>query len=67
VNSKAAMSPEMALRIEKAFGMNMDTLLRMQAWFEGHTMRKMSNRIAVKRFLPKPEVGQERGSTADDR
>jgi addiction module HigA family antidote len=32
VNAKAALSPEMALRIEKAFGVPMDTLLRMQAW-----------------------------------
>lgn len=51
VNGKAAMSPEMALRIEKAFGMSMDTLLRMQAWFDGYTMRKRSRRIAVKRFV----------------
>ncbi|HEY3719303.1 MAG TPA: HigA family addiction module antitoxin, partial [Roseiarcus sp.] len=29
VNGKAAVSPEMALRIEKAFGVNMDTLLKM--------------------------------------
>jgi addiction module HigA family antidote len=32
VNGKAALSPEIALRIEKAFGVSMDTLLRMQAW-----------------------------------
>jgi addiction module HigA family antidote len=31
VNCHAALSPEMALRIEKAFGVNMDMLLRMQA------------------------------------
>lgn len=47
VNGKAAMSPEMALRIEKASGM----LLRMQAWFDGYQMRKQSRRIAVKRFV----------------
>ena len=33
-NGKAALSPEMALRIEKAFGVSMDTLLRMQAWHD---------------------------------
>ena len=32
LNGRAAMSPEMALRVEKAFGVNMDMLLRMQAW-----------------------------------
>ena len=36
VNGKAALSPEMALRIEKAFGVSMDTLLRMQAWHDSH-------------------------------
>jgi addiction module HigA family antidote len=51
VNGKAAMSPERALRIEKTFGMSMDTLLRMQAWFDGYQMRKLSRHIAVKRFV----------------
>jgi len=32
VNRKSNLSAEMALRIEKAFGVSMDTLLRMQAW-----------------------------------
>ena len=31
VNEKAALSPEMALRLEKAFGVKMDLLLKMQA------------------------------------
>ena len=30
LNGRAALSAEMALRVEKAFGVNMDTLLRMQ-------------------------------------
>jgi antitoxin HigA-1 len=50
VNAKAALSPEMALRIEKAFGVDMDTLLRIQAWYDVHTMRAQSDRIHVKRF-----------------
>jgi addiction module HigA family antidote len=52
VNGKAALSPEMALRIEKAFGMSMDTLLRMQAWFDSHAMRERADQISVKRFVP---------------
>ena len=39
VNGKGALSPEMALRIEKAFGVSMDTLLRMQAWHNSDAMR----------------------------
>ncbi len=52
VNGKAGMSPEMALRIEKAFGMSMDTLLKMQAWFDSYTMRERADQISVRRFTP---------------
>ena len=52
VNGKAALSPEMALRIEKAFGVSMDTLLRMQAWYDSHTMRQRADKIDVKRYEP---------------
>ena len=34
LNGQAALSPEMALRIEKVFGVGMDMLLRMQAWYD---------------------------------
>lgn len=52
VNGKAALSPEMALRIEKAFGISMDTLLRMQAWHDSYIMRSRADQIDVKRFMP---------------
>ena len=52
INGKAAMSPEMALRIEKAFGVSMDTLLRMQAWFDTCAVRERADQIAVERFVP---------------
>jgi addiction module HigA family antidote len=52
VNGKAALSPEMALRIEKAFGVSMDTLLRMQAWHDSHSMRERSAEVEVKRYEP---------------
>ena len=52
INGKAAMSPEMALRIEKAFGVSMDTLLRMQAWFDTCAMRERADQITVERFVP---------------
>lgn len=50
VNGNAALSPEMALRIEKAFAVSMDVLLRMQAWHDAHAMRARSAEIDVKRF-----------------
>jgi len=52
VNCHASLSPEMALRIEKAFGVNMDMLLRMQAWFNSYTMRQRAGEIEVKPFNP---------------
>src|SRR5271169_4618874 len=52
VNGHAALSPEMALRIEKAFGVKMDMLLRMQAWFDTFAMRQKAGEIDVKPFSP---------------
>jgi addiction module HigA family antidote len=52
VNCHAALSPEMALRIEKAFGVNMDMLLRMQVWFDTCAMRERAEEIDVKPFDP---------------
>lgn len=57
VNGNAALSPEMALRIEKAFGVSMDTLLRMQAWHDIHTMRERAGQIDVKRYTPPSAAG----------
>lgn len=58
VNGKASLSPEMALRIEKAFGVSMDTLLRMQAWQDSWTMRERADQITVERYnLARPKAG----------
>jgi addiction module HigA family antidote len=53
LNEKTALSPEMALRIEKAFGMSMDTLLRMQAWHDSRAMREREGDIKVRRYRPR--------------
>jgi addiction module HigA family antidote len=50
VNRKASLSPEMALRLEKAFGLSMETLLRMQAWYDAYTMREHADEINVSRY-----------------
>ena len=41
-----------ALRIEKAFGVGVDMLLRMQAWYDASQMRARSAEIRVERYLP---------------
>lgn len=51
LNCRAALSPEMALRIEKAFGPKMDTLLRMQAAYEVAEVRQRAADIKVKRYV----------------
>ena len=52
LNGDAALSPEMALRIEKAFDVSMDMLLRMQAWHDASRMRARASEIAVQRYEP---------------
>jgi len=54
LNARAALSSEMALRIEKAFGPKMDTLLRMQTSYEIAQARDRLTAIKVKRYVPKP-------------
>lgn len=54
LNGNAALSPEMALRFEKAFGVKMETLLRMQARYDAWQMRSREGRIKVKRYEPAP-------------
>ena len=50
LNCKADLSGNMALRIEKAFGVKMDTLMRMQASYDIAQTRKREKEIRVKRF-----------------
>jgi antitoxin HigA-1 len=56
LNGKANLSGEMALRIEKAFGVKMDTLMRMQASYDIAQTRKREKEIRVRRFHPSPEA-----------
>ena len=50
LNGKASLSGDMALRIEKAFGVKMDTLMRMQASYDITQTRKREKLIRVQRF-----------------
>ena len=51
LNEKASLSPEMALRVEKAFGAKMDTLLKIQAKHDVYLMRERETEIAVGRYV----------------
>lgn len=50
LNGRSGMSAEMALRVEKAFGVSMDMLLRMQAWYDASQMRARAREIAVEPY-----------------
>src|ERR1700689_3303049 len=56
LTSKAGLSGEMALRIEKAFGVKMETLMRMQSAFDIPKARSREKEIGVRRFRPRIEV-----------
>jgi len=62
LNRRSSLSPEMGLRMEKAFGVKMDTLLRMQMAFEIAEARKREGEIKVSRYVPEsgsePETGR---------
>jgi addiction module HigA family antidote len=52
LNGSAPLSPETALRIEKAFGVSMDLLLRMQAWYNASKMGAGAHKVSVRRCQP---------------
>jgi len=49
VNGKAAISPEMAIRLAKAFGSTAETWLRMQLAYDLAAARKDESKINVQR------------------
>ncbi|MBX3331597.1 MAG: HigA family addiction module antidote protein [Nitrospira sp.] len=50
LNGKADLSGDMAIRIEKAFGVRMDTLMRMQSAYDIAETRKRAKSIRVRRI-----------------
>jgi len=49
VNGKSGISPEMAIRLSKAFGSTAETWLRMQMAYDLAQARKRESRIRVRR------------------
>jgi addiction module HigA family antidote len=49
LNGNASLSGDMALRIEKAFGVRMETLMRMQSSFDIAATRKREGKIHLRR------------------
>ena len=53
LNANSSLSGEMALRFEKAFGLSMETLMRMQNSYDIAQTRLREKEIQVQRFKPR--------------
>lgn len=56
LNGKAGLSGDMALRVEKAFGVKMDTLMRMQSAYDIARTRKREKEIRIRRIHRTAEI-----------
>ena len=54
VNARSGISPEMAIRLDKAFGGGADTWFRMQAAYDLAQAMKKADRIQVERITGEP-------------
>lgn len=53
LNGRADLTPQMAVRIEKAFGVPIEQLMQMQTSFDIAEVRKRADEIKVAPFRPK--------------
>jgi addiction module HigA family antidote len=60
VNGKSGISPEMAIRLDKAFGGGAETWLRLQMAYDLAQAQKGAAKIAVRRVRPKSGDQQAR-------
>lgn len=61
LHGRSNLSPEMGLRIEKAFGITMDTLMRMQCSYDIAQARAREGDINVARFVPRSKPAEQPG------
>ncbi len=54
LNGGSSLSGDMALRIEKAFGVKMDTLMRMQSSYDIAQTRKREKQVHIRRIQQRP-------------
>ena len=54
LNARADLSGDMAIRFGKAFGVDMETLMRMQNSYDIVRTRRREKTIRVPRFIPRP-------------
>ncbi|MDE2796638.1 MAG: HigA family addiction module antitoxin [Gemmatimonadota bacterium] len=64
LNGRSDLSGTMALRIEKAFGVRMDTLMRMQSAYDIARTRRREDEVTVERYRPPVDPGVRRRDSA---
>ncbi|HVI06657.1 MAG TPA: HigA family addiction module antitoxin [Candidatus Binatia bacterium] len=65
VNGKSGISPEMAIRLSKAFGSTAETWLRMQVAYDLAQARKQESKIKVQRMHMPQEVHAQSRAAAN--
>jgi hypothetical protein len=60
LNERASLSPDMAIRIEKAFGVSMETLMRMQNSYDIAQAHSREGEIKVNRHVRKAKESTQR-------
>lgn len=61
LNGQSDLSPEMAIRLDKAFGVSMETLMRMQSAFDIAKAKQRAGEIDVARYVPDQETKMQPG------
>ena len=54
INGQAGISPEMAIRLSKAFGTTPDIWIRMQASYDISQAKDREGQVKVQRYEPRP-------------
>jgi addiction module HigA family antidote len=67
LNRRSDLSPLMALRIEKVFGEEMETLLYMQAVWDATKMRQSSKDLTLQKFRTEHVVFERVGKRGGER
>ena len=64
LNGRSDRSGTMALRIEKAFGVRMETLMRMQSSYDIARTRRREGEVTVERYRAPGDVGTSRSEAS---
>ena len=59
LNGQSALSPEMAIRLDKAFGVSMETLMRMQCSYDIAKAHKRAGEFDIARFKPDDDAKEQ--------